>query len=84
MEPITVHYRLCAVFEGTYVLRKPVSHLVLDSGDKRCIGLVAEGQRFGCDNLVMSSDLAPSHYLGDNGARAELRHISRAILFTNK
>ncbi|KAK4293747.1 hypothetical protein Pmani_033582 [Petrolisthes manimaculis] len=76
--------RLCAVFEGTYVLRKPVSHLVVDSGNNRCIGLVAEGQRFGCDNLVMSSDLTPSHYHGDNGAWSELCHISRAILFTDR
>ncbi|KAK3857778.1 hypothetical protein Pcinc_035987, partial [Petrolisthes cinctipes] len=76
--------RLCAVFEGTYVLRKPVSHLVVDGGDKRCIGLVAEGRRFGCDNLVMSSDLTPSDYHGDNGAWSELRHISRAILFTDR
>jgi len=54
--------RLCAVFGGTYYLGRSVDGIIV-KGDK-CVGLVTEGQRIGCDNLVladsrMSSRLEP-------------------------
>ncbi|KAG0722555.1 Rab proteins geranylgeranyltransferase component A 1 [Chionoecetes opilio] len=73
--------RLCAVFEGIYILRKPVSSLVVHSPSRTCRGLLSEGQRFTCSHLVMSASQAPQEYLPQDGP---LQGVSRAIFLTDR
>jgi len=44
--------RLCAVFGGTYYLGRSVEGIIVK--EDRCVGLVTEGKRIGCDNLVIA------------------------------
>lgn len=73
--------RLCAVFEGIYILRKPVSSLVVHSPSHTCRGLLSEGQRFTCDHLVMSASQAPTEYLPRDGSTPG---VSRAVFLTDR
>lgn len=74
-------FRLCAVFEGIYILRKPVSSLVLHSESNTCRGLLSEGQKFTCSHLVMSVSSAPQKYLPQSGPASR---VSRAIFLTDR
>lgn len=73
--------RLCAVFEGIYILRKPVSSLVVHSPSHTCRGLLSEGQRFTCNHLVMSASHAPRDYLPRDGST---QGVSRAVFLTDR
>lgn len=73
--------RLCAVFEGIYILRKPVSSLVVHGPSNTCRGLLSEGQRFTCSHLVMSVSSAPQEYLPQSGPAGS---VSRAIFLTDR
>uniref|UniRef100_A0A0N7ZC84 Rab proteins geranylgeranyltransferase component A n=1 Tax=Scylla olivacea TaxID=85551 RepID=A0A0N7ZC84_SCYOL len=73
--------RLCAVFEGIYILRKPVSSLVVHSPSHTCRGLLSEGQRFTCNHLVMSASHAPRDYLPWDGST---QGVSRAVFLTDR
>ncbi|XP_027206545.2 rab proteins geranylgeranyltransferase component A 1 [Penaeus vannamei] len=74
--------RLCAVFEGTYVLRRGVSSIVFNAEGK-CAGLISEGQRFRCSNLVMDVDYAPQNYAPAKNVSTK-QCISRAIFVTDR
>ncbi|MPC07945.1 Rab proteins geranylgeranyltransferase component A 1 [Portunus trituberculatus] len=73
--------RLCAVFEGIYILRKPISSLVVDSSSHTCLGLLSEGQRFTCNHLVMSASHAPREYLPQDESTLG---VSRAVFLTDR
>lgn len=77
-----LNFRLCAVFEGTYVLRRGVSSIVFNAEGK-CAGLISEGQRFRCSNLVMDVDYAPQNYAPAKNVSTK-QCISRAIFITDK
>nr|XP_045584884.1 rab proteins geranylgeranyltransferase component A 1-like isoform X1 [Procambarus clarkii] len=74
--------RLCAVFEGTYILRRPVLSLVTDSENK-CLGIVSEGQRLQCSHLVMDASCAPHKYTAIASLAAQ-KSISRSIFITDR
>ncbi|KAK8731812.1 hypothetical protein OTU49_007276 [Cherax quadricarinatus] len=74
--------RLCAVFEGTYILRRPVSSLIIDSENK-CLGVMSEGQRLHCSHLVMDASYVPERYSGI-GSSAAQKSISRGIFITDR
>ncbi|XP_042231029.1 rab proteins geranylgeranyltransferase component A-like [Homarus americanus] len=74
--------RLCAVFEGTYILRRPVSSLIINSGNT-CLGLVSEGQRFKCSHLVIDAAYAPQEYAAI-GSSPKQPSLSRGIFIIDR
>ncbi|XP_064112420.1 rab proteins geranylgeranyltransferase component A-like isoform X1 [Macrobrachium nipponense] len=74
--------RLCAVFEGTYVLRRPVSSIIL-SENNSCVGLFSEGERFKCSHLVMDAFYAPNQYISSSPDSRQ-KSISRGIFIVDR
>ncbi|KAK7085434.1 hypothetical protein SK128_008584 [Halocaridina rubra] len=74
--------RLCAVFEGTYVLRRSVSSIVLNA-DNACSGIISEGVCFKCSHLVMDTMYAPHQYIPVSNASTS-KSISRGIFIIDR
>ncbi|XP_068220721.1 rab proteins geranylgeranyltransferase component A 2 [Palaemon carinicauda] len=74
--------RLCAVFEGTYVLRRPVSSIILNENNS-CVGMFSEDERFKCSHLVMDAFYAPSQYISSYPDSRQ-KSISRGIFILDR
>lgn len=70
------------MFEGTYVLRRPVSSLIIDS-QNACCGLLSEDQRFKCSHVVMEASYAPQEYVAFTNSVPQ-QNISRGIFITDR
>lgn len=68
--------RLCAVFGGTYYLGRSVEGIIVK--EDRCVGLVTEGKRIGCDNLVIADRRICSRLEKENDSRSTVS-TSRGI-----
>ena len=67
------------MFEGTYILRRGVEGIVLNSNENKITAVTSEGDRLSCSHLVMSSFIAPKEY-----TKQTLQNISRGIFITDK
>ncbi|XP_071544535.1 rab proteins geranylgeranyltransferase component A 2-like isoform X1 [Panulirus ornatus] len=74
--------RLCAVFEGTYLLRRPVSSLIIDSQNS-CCGFLSEGHCFKCSHVMMEASYAPKEYAAFRNSKPQ-QNISRGIFITDR
>ena len=73
-------FRLCAVFEGIYMLRKNIQGIKLDETN-RVTSVVSEGQELKCLNVVMDSNYAPKETFSLDTYH---KGISRCALITDK
>jgi len=71
--------RLCAVFGGVYYLGRSLSKLIVKEG--RCVGLVTEGKRINCEQLILSDTFTPDSILPST---AEQARTQRCIYITDK
>jgi len=55
--------RLCAVFGGVYYLGRNLTNLIVKDG--KCVGIITEGKRIGCDYLVLPDKSTPDSLLPD-------------------
>ncbi|CAG2107651.1 unnamed protein product [Medioppia subpectinata] len=73
--------RLCAVFGGTYCLKKKCQSLIVDQNNK-CNAVVIDGRRFNCDFVVTDYSLTGCD--DKSGGEANAKYISRAILISDQ
>jgi len=71
--------RLCAVFGGVYYLGRSLSKLIVKEG--RCVGLVTEGKRINCEQLILSDTFTPDSILPSSSEQARTQ---RCIYITDK
>eukprot|EP00003_Mantamonas_plastica_P009561 TRINITY_DN1892_c0_g2_i1.p1 TRINITY_DN1892_c0_g2~~TRINITY_DN1892_c0_g2_i1.p1 ORF type:complete len:407 (-),score=110.23 TRINITY_DN1892_c0_g2_i1:96-1316(-) len=76
--------RVCAVYQGIYVLDRPIHHLVVDETDNAVTHVIdAQGNKLRCKNLVVSPDyVAPLSHTSLDESR-ESGGVSRAICITD-
>lgn len=72
--------RLCAVFGGTYCLKKRCESLVIDANNK-CKAVVIDGRRFNCDFVVTDYAINGPE---EDSTGTEVKLISRAILISDQ
>lgn len=75
--------RLCAVFGGTYCLKKKCESFIVDpTNNNKCNAVVIDGRRFNCDFVV--TDYSTVHSGAVKSDESETKFISRAILITDQ
>ena len=74
--------RLCAVFGGTYCLKKKCESFIVDSTNNKCNAVVIDGRRFNCDFVVTDYSLVNTE--ASKSDESEVNYISRAILITDQ
>jgi RAB protein geranylgeranyltransferase component A len=70
--------RLCAVFGGTYCLKKKLESIIVDKENK-CKAVVINGRRIDCDFLVTDYTIESSA----QSSRNDVKLISRAIIISD-
>ena len=70
--------RLCAVFGGTYCLKKKCESLVI--ADNKCKAVVIDGRRFNCDFVVTDYTIEGPEV---KSSETDVKLISRAILISD-
>ena len=71
--------RLCAVFGGTYCLKKKCESLVI--ANNKCKAVVIDGRRFNCDFVVTDYTIDGAE---EKSSETDVKLISRAILISDQ
>ena len=78
--------RLCAVFEGTYILEKGISSFTIEEqtpdSPRKVVSIVTGGQTISCHHLVMEGKFVPKQVLSAPDQPSEC--VSRAVLIVSQ